>query len=154
MQVEELARLMNQKKLTLCTAESCTGGGISKACTAISGSSGWFDGAYVTYSNESKTRMLGVSEQSIQAFGAVSKQVALEMVLGAARHVDVAVSVTGVAGPSGGSVEKPVGTVWIAWKVPGHSPMAERYLFDGDRDAVRDQTIKAAINGLICRLRD
>lgn len=154
MRINELAQLMTNKHLMMSTAESCTGGGISQACTSVSGSSAWFDSAYITYSNESKSRLLGVKKTTIDVFGAVSEEVATAMALGASKYSDVSVAVTGVAGPSGGSEEKPVGTVWIAWTILNQKTEAEKFWFEGDRQSIRNQTIEAAINGLISRLQE
>jgi nicotinamide-nucleotide amidase len=137
-----LADLLQNKQLKLVTAESCTGGMISSACTDLAGSSTWFERGFVTYSNEAKTELLGVDAALIEAHGAVSEQVARAMAFGAVRHsqAQVSIAVTGVAGPSGGSAAKPVGTVWFGFSVQGvlHSEMVR---FDGDRAAVRQQTV-------------
>ena len=127
----------------LTAAESCTGGMISAACTDLAGSSDWFERGFVTYANEAKTDMLGVAPALLQRFGAVSEPVARAMVLGAlARsHAQVAVAVTGVAGPSGGSPDKPVGTVWFGFALPGRV-VTESMHFDGDRAAVRAATVQ------------
>lgn len=134
------------------TAESCTGGGIAEAITRIPGSSAWFEAGYVTYSNRQKTQQLGVDQALFSRVGAVSQAVVEAMARGAqgksAARFSVAVS--GVAGPDGGSVEKPVGTVWISWGA-GNRLSAQRFLFAGDRDAVRRQTVIAALEGLIER---
>ena len=149
-----LAEKLVDAQYMLATAESCTGGGIAQALTDISGSSQWFDSGLVTYSNEAKQRLLGVPGELIAQWGAVSKPVAKSMAEGAAgqQGVDVAVSVTGIAGPTGGTKDKPVGTVWIAWKLPNNQSEARCFQFDGDRAAIREATINAAITGLIERL--
>jgi nicotinamide-nucleotide amidase len=143
------ARLLDLRQ-TLVTAESCTGGWIAKVLTDIPGSSGWFDCGLATYSYEAKQGLLGVSPLTLEHFGAVSRETVLEMVSGALVHsgAGVAVAVTGIAGPSGGTPGKPVGTVWIAWKRRGGYPQAEVFHFEGDREAVRRQTVSAAIEGL------
>lgn len=135
------------------TAESCTGGWIAKALTDLSGSSAWFDGGVVSYSNAAKQALLGVGEQTLIDHGAVSAEVAREMVVGvrARFQADIAVAVTGVAGPTGGSPDKPVGTVWIAWQRRQGLPEAVLFHFDGDREAVRRQTVAAALIGLLQR---
>ena len=132
------------------TAESCTGGGIAEAITRVAGSSAWFEVGFVTYSNEQKTRVLKVPVDLFGEVGAVSREVVGAMVRGAQRasgaHYGVAVS--GVAGPGGGSPEKPVGTVWLAWAA-GERVITRRFRFDGDRQAVREQSVEAALVGLI-----
>src|SRR4051812_33147219 len=133
--------------MRIATAESCTGGLIAGACTAVAGSSDWFERGYVTYSNEAKTEMLGVPAMSIARHGAVSEEVARAMAEGAlaASRAQIAVAVTGVAGPGGGTVAKPVGTVWLALAQRGAPTHAERVRFDGDRRAVREQTVHKAL---------
>ena len=134
----------------LVTAESCTGGWIAKAVTDVPGSSSWFDCGMAAYSYEAKQAMLGVNPLTLEVHGAVSRECVVEMVSGALVHsgATVAVAVTGIAGPTGGTEDKPVGTVWIAWKRRGGYPIAEKFGFDGDRDAVRRQTVAAALHGL------
>lgn len=134
----------------LVTAESCTGGWIAKAVTDVPGSSSWFDCGMAAYSYEAKQAMLGVNPLTLEVHGAVSRECVVEMVSGALVHsgASVAVAVTGIAGPTGGTDDKPVGTVWIAWKRRGGYPIAEKFGFDGDRDAVRRQTVAAALHGL------
>ncbi len=153
-QIELLSKKLIDAKLVMATAESCTGGGIAQALTAISGSSQWFDSGLVTYSNEAKQRLLGVPSELIVDWGAVSEPVAKSMAEGAASQdgVDLAVAVTGVAGPTGGTKEKPVGTVWIAWKLQNSQAEAHCYRFDGDRSEIRQATMNAAIKGLLERL--
>ncbi len=148
-----LADLLLKKQCFLATAESCTGGLIAGACTDLAGSSQWFERGFVTYSNAAKTDMLGVDADLIAQFGAVSEEVAAAMALGAIAYskAQVSVAVTGVAGPAGGSVEKPVGTVWVAWCVSGLSS-TELCHFDGDRAMVRALTVQRALQGLVERL--
>ncbi len=150
-----LATALIRRGFIAATAESCTGGGIAAALTALPGSSQWFDSGFVTYSNGAKQRMLGVNPEHFRETGpgAVSEEVVLEMSLGAVARsaADVSMAVSGVAGPTGGSAEKPVGTVWIGWCVDGVAS-AERFLFEGDRQAIRDATILAALDGLLARL--
>jgi nicotinamide-nucleotide amidase len=152
--VHVLAGRLNGRSWKLATAESCTGGWIAKCCTDLAGSSSWFERGFVTYSNEAKTELLGVDPAILQAEGAVSATVALQMVEGARRFsgVDVAVAVTGVAGPAGGTDDKPIGTVWFGWVVKGGVPDAEVLHFTGDRDAVRRQTVAHALRGLLDRV--
>lgn len=140
----------------LVTAESCTGGWIAKAVTDIAGSSAWFDCGLAAYSYEAKQALLGVQPQTLETHGAVSRETVVEMVSGALVHsgATIAVAVTGIAGPGGGIEDKPVGTVWIAWKRRGGYPRAELFHFKGDRDAVRRQTVAAALRGLEQQLSD
>jgi nicotinamide-nucleotide amidase len=148
-----LAALLQDRGWMLATAESCTGGLIAAACTELPGSSNWFERGFVTYSDEAKVELLGVDEASIRAQGAVSEVVARAMAFGAVRrsHAHVSVSVTGIAGPSGGSKEKPVGTVWFGFMVDGQIT-SEMKRFDGDRAAVRTATVAHALDGLLLRL--
>lgn len=143
------ARLREARQM-LVTAESCTGGWIAKTVTDIAGSSEWFDCGMVAYSYEAKQALLGVRPETLEHFGAVSRETVVEMVSGALVHsgASVAIAVTGIAGPGGGTAEKPVGTVWIAWKRRGGYPKAELFHFDGDREAVRRQTVEAALRRL------
>ena len=134
----------------LVTAESCTGGWIAKTVTGVAGSSDWFDCGMVAYSYEAKQALLGVRPQTLEQHGAVSRECVVEMVSGALSHSGgtVAVAVTGIAGPGGGSPDKPVGTVWIGWKRRGGYARAEVFHFEGDRDAVRRQTVAMALRGI------
>lgn len=145
-----LGTALKSTEASLTTAESCTGGGIAEAVTRIPGSSAWFGQGWVTYSNKAKARELGVATDLLRQDGAVSEEVVRAMATGAAAKADAtwAVAVSGVAGPDGGSPEKPVGTVWLAWAGP-QGVVAERCLFAGDRDAVRRQTVERALNGLL-----
>jgi nicotinamide-nucleotide amidase len=149
-QAEQVAGLLRANGEMLAAAESCTGGWIAKACTDLAGSSEWFESAAVTYSNRAKQALLGVTSATLEKHGAVSRECALEMVAGALARFEasVAVAVTGIAGPSGGSPDKPVGTVWIAWQRRGGTASAEVFHFDGDRDAVRRQTVAEALKGV------
>lgn len=142
----QLAALLLQRQLKLATAESCTGGMIAAACTDLAGSSEWFERGLVTYSNEAKHEMLGVPAALIATHGAVSEPVARAMAAGALQHsrAQVALAVTGIAGPGGGSTAKPVGTVWFAWALPG-GLTSEVQRFDGDRAAVRNATVQHAL---------
>jgi nicotinamide-nucleotide amidase len=148
--VLRLARLLQDKGWKLATAESCTGGMIAAACTDLAGSSNWFERGFVTYSNEAKSDLLAVDPALIEAQGAVSEVVARAMAFGAIRHshAQVGVAVTGVAGPGGGSKDKPVGTVWFGFHVDGRLT-SEMRLFPGDRAAVRLATVRHALNRLI-----
>ncbi|MEL7447894.1 MAG: nicotinamide-nucleotide amidohydrolase family protein [Pseudomonadota bacterium] len=135
--------------LVAVTAESCTGGWIAKALTDVAGSSAWFDRAFITYSNDAKTDMLGVPPATLDAHGAVSEAVVRAMAAGALERsgAGAAVAVSGIAGPGGGSADKPVGTVWFAWAARG-AVDARRELFKGDREAVRRQAVVVALDGL------
>jgi nicotinamide-nucleotide amidase len=139
-----------RQRLMLVTAESCSGGWIAKTLTDLPGSSAWFDAGVVTYSYEAKQALLGVDPRTLEHTGAVSEETALEMVSGALARfgAGVAVAVTGIAGPTGGTADKPVGSVWIAWKRRGGYAHAKLFHFDGDREAVRRQTVAAALAGL------
>lgn len=149
---QKIAAALRQRGWLLATAESCTGGLIAAACTDLAGSSDWFERGFVSYSNAAKTELLGVPATLIAAHGAVSEPVVRAMAEGAiARsHAQVSIAVTGIAGPSGGSAEKPVGTVWFAWCI-GSATTSERQRFDGDRAAVRAQTVAHALVGMLVR---
>lgn len=147
-----ISRLQKQN-LLIRTAESCTGGLIMAALTDISGSSSVVDRGIVSYSNQAKKELLGVNEYTLNTYGAVSAEVAFEMVKGVAGSSSVAaLSVTGVAGPGGGTSQKPVGTVWIGALVPDEEPVIKHYLFDGDRSSIRHQTVEAACTQLLSLL--
>lgn len=146
----QLAEQLVARAWLLATAESCTGGMIAATCTDLAGSSAWFERGYVTYSNRAKAELLGVDAQLIKRHGAVSEAVVRAMASGALAQsgAHISVAVTGVAGPSGGSLDKPVGTVWLAWAT-GDNVICSREWFDGDRAAVRQATVRRAIEGLI-----
>jgi len=148
--VSRLAELLLARQWRLATAESCTGGLISAACTDLAGSSNWFERGFVTYSNDAKMELLGVEERLLRRAGAVCRGVARAMVEGALAHshAQVAVAVTGVAGPTGGSPAKPVGTVWFGFALPGKL-VTEKCHFEGDRAAVRAATVHHAVSRLI-----
>lgn len=150
---QALASRLIERKWFIATAESCTGGMIAARCTDLAGSSAWFERGFVTYSNAAKQELLGVDPALIQAHGAVSEAVAKAMALGAFNHakVQASVAVTGVAGPSGGSADKPVGTVWLAWCING-AVDAQKMVFAGDRAAVREATTAHALQGLLTRI--
>ena len=151
--IEQLATVLTERQLLLATAESCTGGLIAAACTDLAGSSLWFERGFVSYSNAAKHELLGVPEALIAQHGAVSEAVARAMAQGALSHAraQVAVAVTGVAGPSGGSAAKPVGTVWFGFATPA-GLTSEVRRFDGDRAAVRRATVQHAIDRLVALL--
>lgn len=152
---KQLAALLQAQGRMLATAESCTGGMISAACTDLAGSSNWFERGFVTYSNEAKTELLGVDASLIAKHGAVSEEVARAMASGAITRslAQVAVAVTGVAGPTGGSAAKPVGTVWFGFALPGRLVSEVRH-FDGDRAAVRSATVRHALQRLLQLLEE
>jgi nicotinamide-nucleotide amidase len=152
--VETLATVLTGRGWALATAESCTGGWIAKCCTDRAGSSAWFERGVVTYSNRAKQELLGVDAVILEQEGAVSRAVALQMAAGARRRAgtEAAVAVTGIAGPDGGSADKPVGTVWLAWAIEGNPVQAECIVFRGGREAVRRQTVAYALQGLLDRL--
>ncbi|MGM0823979.1 MAG: CinA family protein [Pseudomonadota bacterium] len=152
---QRLGRLCQQAGVEVTAAESCTGGGIASAITSVAGSSAYFTTGYVTYANAAKTRLLGVPETTLESHGAVSEAVVKAMVAGACREsgAGLGVAVSGVAGPEGGSQEKPVGTVWLAWGDAEHQH-AERFQFPGDRQAVREQAVRQALAGLVARLME
>jgi len=150
----EVGTLLKKTGIKLVTAESCTGGWVAQAITAVAGSSAWFDRGFVTHSNESKIEMLGVDAASLAQHGAVSEAVVKEMALGAVKnsrgHLSVAIS--GVAGPDGGTPEKPVGTVWFAWGQKRGYAEAEMHRLTGDRAAIRARAVAIALDGLRQRL--
>lgn len=150
--VGDVAARLQARGWRLATAESCTGGLIAAACTELAGSSLWFERGVVSYSNEAKTALLDVAPELIEAHGAVSEPVALAMAQGllARSQADVTVAVTGVAGPTGGSALKPVGTVWFAWATAAGAH-AEARVFPGDRAAVREATVRHALAGVLAR---
>ncbi|MFP5221085.1 MAG: CinA family protein [Acidobacteriota bacterium] len=148
-QVGRLAERLTARGWMLATAESCTGGLIACELTNVSGSSGWYQGGVVAYANSVKQALLDVPAETLAAHGAVSREVVLAMALGAARRLGAqcALSVSGVAGPTGGTPEKPVGTVWIGWAVDG-AAHAELFRFEGDRLAVKRLSALAAVRGM------
>ncbi len=147
---EFVGQALKEQKKKLVTAESCTGGWIAQALTDVPGSSLWFDRGFVTYSNAAKIQMLSVKPKTLDCYGAVSVQTVTEMVAGALLHsdADVAIAVTGIAGPSGGTEEKPVGTVYIAWASKGQGSKILQQNFLGDREKIRRQTVIVALKGL------
>jgi nicotinamide-nucleotide amidase len=151
----QLGEACLRRGVDIATAESCTGGGVAEAITRIAGSSAWFDRGFVTYSNAAKEEMLGVSRETLAAHGAVSEPVAREMAAGALKHsdADVSVSITGVAGPTGGTPAKPVGLVWAAWAARGGEVQSRVFRFKGDRFEIRRQAVAVALQGLIDLLR-
>lgn len=151
----ESGQELQRKGFILAVAESCTGGGIAQTITEIAGSSKWFDRGFITYSNQAKEQMLGVNPKTLKQWGAVSAETALEMAQGVLENsdADCAISVTGIAGPDGGSVEKPVGTVFIGWKLKNTDAKVKKYLFKGNRHEIRQQAILSSLKGLIALLQ-
>jgi len=152
----KLGELLKKSALLLAVAESCTGGSLGATLTSIAGSSAWFDRGFITYSNEAKHEMLGVSESILAVDGAVSEKAARAMAEGCIHHsaAQLSVAITGIAGPGGGSQEKPVGTVWIACAGARQKTTATRYCFEGDREAVRQAAELHALKMLISRAQD
>ncbi len=148
---QQLGEALAERGLMLASAESCTGGWIGQAVTAVAGSAAWYDRGFITYSNPAKQQMLGVQSATLTQYGAVSEQTAQEMAVGAIKMSDaqLAVAVTGIAGPTGGSKEKPVGMVCFAWASKQGFARSKTHFFSGDREAVRRQTVGTALLGLI-----
>ncbi|ODS23733.1 damage-inducible protein CinA [Candidatus Endobugula sertula] len=147
----ELGQYLRESQWMVTTAESCTGGGIAQAITNIAGSSQWFTHGFVTYSNLAKQQLLGVDASLFDSVGAVSSEVVEAMAEGAkaVARADFAIAVSGIAGPGGGSTQKPVGTVWIGWSNRDSTTFSQRYLFSGNRQSIRNQSIIEALKGLI-----
>ncbi|OGT04754.1 MAG: damage-inducible protein CinA [Gallionellales bacterium RIFCSPLOWO2_02_60_31] len=147
----QVGGLLKSHGLTLATAESCTGGGVAYAITDVAGSSAWFERGFITYSNLAKQQMLGVSEATLIQHGAVSEAVVREMVAGALANsaAQLALAVSGIAGPEGGTPDKPVGTVWFAWGIKHGATHAQRHQIDGNRAAVRAQAVRIALQGAL-----
>jgi len=154
-EIDDVSRALGeacvQGKTTVATAESCTGGGVGEAITRTPGASAWFDRGFVTYSNDAKVDLLGVKQETIGSFGAVSEAVAREMAVGALHQssAEFAVAVTGVAGPDGGTSSKPVGLVWFAWASLDGKVETRFEIFGGDRAAIRGQAVLEALKGLV-----
>jgi nicotinamide-nucleotide amidase len=153
---EFVGAALQRRGLMLATAESCTGGWVAQAVTSIPGSSQWFERGFVTYSNSAKEEMLGVSCATLEQHGAVSEQTVAAMVTGALNHshAQVALAISGIAGPDGGSLEKPVGTVCLAWGLKDQPVITQRLRLSGDRQEVRRQAVIYALNGLLELLSD
>ena len=151
MKLEALIQHLLDRQVMIATAESCTAGLVAKLLTDRAGSSQWFERGFVTYSNLAKQQMLGVSEETLQSHGAVSEQTVTEMVNGALDHspAEIALAITGIAGPDGGSADKPVGTVWFAWADRYARCRQVRQHFSGDRASIRQQAAEYAIDGLL-----
>ena len=148
---EQVGAALKQRGLMLASAESCTGGWVGQAVTAVAGSSHWYERGFITYTNESKQEMLGVSAATLAEFGAVSEPTVREMVAGALKHshAQVALAISGIAGPGGATPTKPVGTVCIAWGLQTGATRAQTFHFSGDRSAVRRQAVVAALQGVL-----
>ncbi len=151
----DLGALLQKNEMYFTAAESCTGGLLSQSIVSVPGSSAWFGCSFVTYSNISKHKILGVSKETLNSYGAVSEEVVGEMVSGALKEsrANLGVSISGIAGPGGGSIERPVGTVCIAWKLNDESEIKKTFLFEGDRNQVRHATVVKALEGAIALLK-
>lgn len=147
----DIGKQLRAHDLMLCVAESCTGGQLAQVITSVAGSSNWFERGFVTYSNEAKQEMLGVKENIISRYGAVSEQTAHAMAEGALRHshADLSIAITGIAGPDGGTAEKPVGTVWFAWAGKNIATQTQHQQFSGDRIAISDQAVQFALKVML-----
>ena len=147
----QVGGLLKAHGLMLATAESCTGGGVAQAITDVAGSSGWFERGFIAYSNQAKQQMLGVSEATLNQHGAVSEATVREMVAGALANsmAQVALAVSGIAGPDGGTPDKPVGTVWFAWGIKHGATHARRHRINGNRAEVRAQSVHIALQGVL-----
>jgi nicotinamide-nucleotide amidase len=147
----EVGVALKRRGWLLATAESCTGGWIAKCITDVAGSSAWFDRGFVTYSNAAKVELLGVRDETLKRYGAVSEEVVQEMVAGALAGslAQVAVAVSGIAGPAGGTPNKPVGLVWLAWQVKAQPCFTRQARFTGDRESIRRQAVEAALAGIL-----
>jgi nicotinamide-nucleotide amidase len=146
----QVGELLKAHGMMLATAESCTGGGVAVAVTDIAGSSAWFERGFITYANDAKREMLGVEQDTLQRHGAVSEAVVREMVEGALQysHAQIALAVSGIAGPGGGSADKPVGTVWFAWGIKGGVCAARLHYLSGNRAEIRAQSVRIALQGV------
>lgn len=153
--VTQLSTLLSAQKRMLVTAESCTGGWLAKCCTDIPGSSVWFERGFVSYSNQAKQDLLNVAESTLRQYGAVSEQTVIEMAQGALANsrADLSVAITGIAGPDGGTDDKPVGTVWLAWATKTAPIETACHHFNGDRNAIRQQAVIYALQGIIKNAR-
>jgi nicotinamide-nucleotide amidase len=147
----QVGEMLKSRGFMLATAESCTGGGVAQAITDIPGSSEWFERGFVTYANQAKIEMLGVEPQTLRLHGAVSELTVREMAEGALlhSHADISLAVSGIAGPGGGTRDKPVGTVWFAWALHGGLADARKHLLAGDRAEIRAQSVRIALQGLL-----
>ena len=148
---QNTAHYLLNKIWYLTCAESCTGGWVAKCCTDLAGSSAWFERGFVTYSNQAKQDCLRVKATTLEQFGAVSEQTAIEMAEGAidASQANISLAITGIAGPDGGTKHNPVGSIWFAWALRSGSVITKHHVFKGDRDAVRRQAVAMALQGVI-----
>jgi nicotinamide-nucleotide amidase len=148
---QQIAEQLKSRRFMLATAESCTGGELSQTITAIPGSSEWFERGFIVYSSQAKQDLLSVPKLTLDTYGTVSKETVQAMAAGALMHsrAQVSIAITGIAGPSGGTPEKPVGTVWIAWGCIGCPTQATLYHFSGDRLAIRSQAVREALSGVV-----
>lgn len=153
---QKIGNTFSERGLTLTSAESCTGGWIGQAITSIAGSSAWYDRGFIPYSNRAKQQMLSVQAATLTQYGAVSEQTAQEMAIGALKmsEAQVAVAVTGIAGPAGGSKEKPVGMVCFGWAFRDGIALSQTCFFSGDREAIRRQAVATALSGILQLLHD
>lgn len=149
--IQQVSSKLLVQKMTVCTAESCTGGYLAQILTALPASSSWFDCGFITYSNSSKQKLLNVPQELILKYGAVSENVAVSMAQNALdlSAADLAIAITGIAGPSGGTTEKPVGTVWFSWQLRGYDPITRLEHFSGDRDHIREQAVAKALEMIL-----
>lgn len=149
--VQALGAVLQDHRQCLATAESCTGGWVGREITVVPGCSHWYERGFITYTNLAKQEMLGVRAETLERFGAVSEQTVREMAEGALRHshAQVALAVSGIAGPGGAAPGKPVGTVWLAWSGEAFATVAQHHLYEGDREAVRRQAVADALQGLM-----
>ena len=147
----QVGGILKAHGLMLATAESCTGGGVAQVVTEVAGSSAWFERGFITYANDAKREMLGVAQDTLLQHGAVSEAVVREMVEGALRHshAHIALAVSGIAGPGGGTAEKPVGTVWFAWGIKGGTCVAQLHHFSGNRAEIRAHAVRIALQGVL-----
>ncbi len=152
--IQKVSKKLHENNLSLVSAESCTGGWVAKQITDLAGSSAIFDRGFVTYSNQAKHEMLGVLEETLDKYGAVSESVVIEMVQGALKNsqADIAISISGVAGPGGGTKEKPVGMVCFGWMLKDGVAKAATVIFEGDRDSVRAQAVDYSLEGIIKKI--
>ena len=150
----EVGATLKARELMLASAESCTGGWVGAAITSVSGSSQWYDRGFITYTDQAKQDMLGVDEATLDFYGAVSEETAREMAQGALQQswADVSLAISGIAGPTGGTEEKPVGLVWFAWATKNGTIHSEKHLFPGDRREVRRQAVETALKGVLALL--
>jgi nicotinamide-nucleotide amidase len=154
--IQHVAETLLAHRYQLTTAESCTGGWLAKCCTDLTGSSIWFDRGFVPYSNQAKQDLLSVSATTIEKYGAVSKETAIEMAEGALKNsqASISVAITGIAGPTGGTKIKPVGTVYFAFSIKNNPTISAQYLFKGDREMIRRQAVTTALEGIVKNARD